>query len=1186
MGFFSRIFHRRKKTVSKPSPSVSKPSSKSSIGGGTYYKGSGTYVSPSGQGFSMANAPKGATTSFSRNPQLRRPGGGGGGGSSGGGGGGGTYYKGSGTYVSPSGQGFSMANAPKGATVTSRRNPQLHGKQPTLVSKEEQLVAKGKVQQQQSQQAPEFTYSGKVEESFKGKSQQTKYYIKGKQTGRIYTTPSGETYAETKTPSRFTFKKGRTTRKVIFKRGETPAEILDTTQAIMPSLQTQDIGTVIDIRDTGLMENLNVHKQFSGGTTSAPNYNQKQFQVYSPGTIYEVPTETIQRKGKTIPITKIYTIEKNWGSKPAAKGEIKTLKDYQIATGYKNVALSKPPTKLKRTTSELKGKYREFASEPWGFGAIGEERTKKFFSKGGKVGSKIGSVITGLTPRTKGGAIKTGIIYGATLGVGFAIKGVTSGVTWGATKLFGATAGSIAGASVKGGVFAVGTALTGRYALQTTKEFQSARTTWEKGQVIGKTIREVGVGAIGFRTGSKGFDILQGLYRTKGISFLSTKQGVYPSANPSKHLELFQKNVIEGLSYKKYTPSQKMKLASEYAKFNLKQQLTFKRKSIYPSQHAYPHMKEVGVNIQKIIKVYPEYKPYLIREYGSLKGARTELTKSMWHDLLKVGSSSKNEFFGKGHGKVFYDLWKSKKLPKDLLNIKPKVAEAIKYHEVTSMKNPTVEWKILSTADRLQFSRFKGGVDVSKLPLPNAINRIVKLKKFNFYEPKISSGYKGDFLGKYKISNGKIYPIGTKPGAFHTTSQKFWGKTLTPKSGTSEFEYLYASTKVSTPFANLPGSSKPKLFPSIKDILSPPTKPSIVFLKPKGFRKVNVGWSKSPVFEGQRYVKGKGYAFIKQEPKAGYADVPGMKKEIESLFRGTYFLEPRKYYTKINNVRVPIDVAKYLKSGKGGGKGGGKVTGKGSSGKITGKTIYNPSSYSPYNPPPIVDLSVGVVSYSRTTYLKPPISYSNNLVSSKNISKSYIKSFPKSGYSGGSGGSGKGVRNIKRTSVRPPRSVYRGFSSPFFKPYSYSPLYKPKKSEEILYSYKPKKKKKGYILPNILPIQKQPKQSKKLPVLVRRRGKFRIVGYGKNPLQAMNIGKRAVRGTLAATFKVPGLKVTKIPGFKTKQTKQGTLFIEPIGKRLKRGTFEIPEIMKYKRIKSVGKKVVRKKKKKLKGGKK
>lgn len=66
------------------------------------------------------------------------------------------------------------------------------------------------------------------------------------------------------------------------------------------------------------------------------------------------------------------------------------------------------------------------------------------------------------------------------------------------------------------------------------------------------------------------------------------------------------------------------------------------------------------------------------------------------------------------------------------------------------------------------------------------------------------------------------------------------------------------------------------------------------------------------------------------------------------------------------------------------------------------------------------------------------------------------------------------------------------------------------------------------------------------PVFLRRFGKFNIVGFGSTSKQAVSIGRRAAGTTLGATFKIGGgAKLpNSITGFKTKNTKQGRLFIE------------------------------------------
>ena len=85
-------------------------------------------------------------------------------------------------------------------------------------------------------------------------------------------------------------------------------------------------------------------------------------------------------------------------------------------------------------------------------------------------------------------------------------------------------------------------------------------------------------------------------------------------------------------------------------------------------------------------------------------------------------------------------------------------------------------------------------------------------------------------------------------------------------------------------------------------------------------------------------------------------------------------------------------------------------------------------------------------------------------------------------------------------------------------------------------------------------------------VSVRRFGKFKSVGLGTTGLAR---GEQLTRDTLAATFKVTGknLKgITTPKGFYKKQTGEGLLFIEKRSKRLQRGTKEVPEILRAKRI--------------------
>jgi len=126
------------------------------------------------------------------------------------------------------------------------------------------------------------------------------------------------------------------------------------------------------------------------------------------------------------------------------------------------------------------------------------------------------------------------------------------------------------------------------------------------------------------------------------------------------------------------------------------------------------------------------------------------------------------------------------------------------------------------------------------------------------------------------------------------------------------------------------------------------------------------------------------------------------------------------------------------------------------------------------------------------------------------------------------------------------------------------------------------KKSGGFRLPSLTKPKKLPRQpTGRFQVFGRRFGKFKLIGVSKTERGAILRGKRFARQSLGATFKVPKSKRLKVTGFRTKVTKKGILFIEPRGKRLKRGTREIPEIQLFKREKAR-----RKTKKKMKGGRK
>ena len=213
-------------------------------------------------------------------------------------------------------------------------------------------------------------------------------------------------------------------------------------------------------------------------------------------------------------------------------------------------------------------------------------------------------------------------------------------------------------------------------------------------------------------------------------------------------------------------------------------------------------------------------------------------------------------------------------------------------------------------------------------------------------------------------------------GAFHTTGKKFWkGGEIVPDIGTSELPGLYASTKVSTPFSRVTGSgSSKKIIPNWKDLLGGSNDPAIAYLRPEGFR-----YSPASSIGGKKYQ-------WNLPVKEGYADVPGIKTEIEAIFRpgsGKYLFESGKYYTKIEGVSVPIDTFIY-----GGGSGTPTIN------IPTTTKVFSPSSYGSYSSPAVLNPSAGFSLYSggSESYTPPKYSISSSLVSSPAISLSSLTS--------------------------------------------------------------------------------------------------------------------------------------------------------------------------------------------------
>lgn len=166
-----------------------------------------------------------------------------------------------------------------------------------------------------------------------------------------------------------------------------------------------------------------------------------------------------------------------------------------------------------------------------------------------------------------------------------------------------------------------------------------------------------------------------------------------------------------------------------------------------------------------------------------------------------------------------------------------------------------------------------------------------------------------------------IFPeLSEAPGGFHVTPQVFQETILRIKPGTSELPGLYISTDISTPFSKIPGSGSTlpdsfldKLDLFVKEITTI-NKPGVAFVVPESFREVKTGFTGEETFPGQKSIRGK-YAYFKAPVKAGSADLPLLKSEIEAIVRpesGDYYKMQDKYFVRINKVRVPLDVYRFV----------------------------------------------------------------------------------------------------------------------------------------------------------------------------------------------------------------------------------------------------------------------------------
>jgi hypothetical protein len=282
-----------------------------------------------------------------------------------------------------------------------------------------------------------------------------------------------------------------------------------------------------------------ITSQLNKGTISDTSMMNQDIKIKPPGTIYQYQIGEETYQGRTIPFYDTYTIGEDYTSRKSTKQEREMLQEFIGAEEFKETALSKPRSKLSREFGELKGQIQILSSEE----LYNPKDIESSFSKYGTPGKIAGGFLSGLVPSTKGELIETGAITLVSAGAGFLVKGATSGAVALSSKFFGPSIGAITGTGLKLGTIGAGVYFTGGYVSSKANEFSMQESTFGKSEVIGSGTRELGAGIIGFGLGSKGYDITEGLIRTRGRTFIDVKQGVYPEADISNQLNLFKKNV-------------------------------------------------------------------------------------------------------------------------------------------------------------------------------------------------------------------------------------------------------------------------------------------------------------------------------------------------------------------------------------------------------------------------------------------------------------------------------------------------------------------------------------------------------------------------------------------------------------------------------------------------------------------
>jgi len=767
-----------------------------------------------------------------------------------------------------------------------------------------------------------------------------------------------------------------------------------------------------------------------------------QTNIQSPGTIYPAQTGTSKLKdwktGQTenIPEVKTYTVKEDYSTRTSTKEEKEQLQDYIKASGYEETALQEAPSATARLYGETKGRVSNLLSQE----VMDREATTKLLG-GGKVAQFTSGALYGAVG-TKGAMLRTGVVYGVSAGLGFAIKDGTSLATAGATRLFGSNVGALTGSAIRTGVTGAGLYYGGTYALEKGTQFYYAPTATEKGEIFGRTTADVGAGFYGFRTGSKVYD----------FSFQKIK-------------------IVEPL-----------------------------RTTLKPSGREYA----TNVISQGKSKQFSSYNIYGEVKPPTTITTTTRFRKTFGFKPIKVKNLPSRKYLVSTLGDVEYG----------------KSFYAYEFRQGSKIIRP----KLLTPEGEQVFT---GKINLKGYD-PLRRFGFERLAEYQTGGTPVKSGRVGNILGKdsiKQISNivqTKTMKIKVYPNEVIAKRIGVFGKTKTRSLTFSEARLI----KETPTFERY----------DVRTIFKEVTKPLARATGKTPDLRMDLIIRKEPiVLDDITGVKLIEPANIKKTPFSSTFGTQVQQQKIITL--------PKPVLPK---VRTPLKIITTIQDSST------KIYPSTTS-AFAGTGMYEKTEevISPLNVQSIYDKSIVVP--STTTKQIPTTIQSSELKSAlKEITKTQEKQLNKVIQKPMTKMSQKQMNKLmskqltKQILKTPPKNP----------PSKIPNIYPPKKQGEFYFPL--------FLKGTTLKL----KPFKSFTVFGRRFGKWRPIGKARTSLKAIYKGKSWASRTLGASFKISnGKKPLKLPNFYTKKEKGGLVYIEKIGKRLKKGTKEIPEIQFYKGLK-------------------